>query len=81
MTKTKHLHLLPVLSFLPLLAALISVTRFEVYLEPFIRGLAAIAYVAINIIYRIIHGSLQIGYVVEYSLIALIAYFVLTVYA
>lgn len=78
---TRHLHLLPVLSFMPLLIALLSISYFNVYLDPLIIGVVSIAYVAINIIYRHLHGSLQIGYIVECSLVALIAYFVLTIYA
>jgi len=79
--KSKHLHLLPILSFVPLLIALLAISSFNVYLDPLLVGLAAISYIAINIIYRALHGSLQIGYVVEYSLVALIAYYVLTLYA
>ncbi|HEX9595060.1 MAG TPA: hypothetical protein VF996_02950 [Candidatus Saccharimonadales bacterium] len=81
MSTTKHLHLLPILSFLPLIAALLAITRYNVFIDSFLIGSVAIIYVALNIIYRHMHGSLQIGYIVEYSLVALIAYFVLTVYA
>ena len=81
MSTTKHLHLLPILSFLPLIAALLAVTRYNVYLDSLVIGIVAIIYVAVNIIYRHMHGTLQIGYIVEYSLVALIAYFVLTIYA
>ncbi|HEX9679796.1 MAG TPA: hypothetical protein VGA08_04235 [Candidatus Saccharimonadales bacterium] len=78
---TKRLHLLPLLSFLPLLMALFAASQLNLYLDPLLIGLVSIAYVAVNIIYRQLHGSLQIGYIVEYSLIGLIAYFVLTLYA
>lgn len=77
----RHLHLLPVLSFVPLIAALAAITRFNIHLDPLLIGLVALMYVAVNVIYRLIHGSLQVGYIVEYSLIALVAYFVLTIYA
>lgn len=78
---TKHLHLLPLLSVIPLLAALLVATRLNLYLDPLIIAAVAIAYLAVNLIYRMLHGTLKIGYVVEYSLLALIAYFVLSQYA
>ena len=77
----KHLHLLPILSVVPLLAALLVISQLNVYLDPLILALVTITYVAVNIIYRSLHGHLSIGYVVEYSLLALIAYFVLNQYA
>lgn len=79
--KTKHIHLLPVLSFLPLLAVLLAITQFNVYMDPLVIGLVSILYVTINVIYRHIHGTLKVGYIVEYSLVALIAYSVITLYA
>lgn len=78
---TKHLHLLPIVSFLPLIAVLLTAAHAHIYLDPFIVGLVSISYVAINVIYRHIHGTLNIGYVVEYSLVALLVYFVLTLYS
>lgn len=78
---TKHLHLLPLLSVLPFLAALSVVTRLNLYLDPLVIATVSIAYLAVNIIYRMLHGTLKTGYVVEYSLLALIAYFVLSQYA
>ena len=78
---TKHLHLLPLLSVLPLLAVLLVVTQLNLYLDPLIIATVAITYIAVNIIYRMLHGTLKIGYVVEYSLLALIAYFVLSQYS
>jgi hypothetical protein len=77
---TKHLHLLPILSFLPLIAALLAITVYSVRLDQFAVAMVAIGYVAINIIYRALHGTLQVGYIVEYSLSALLVYFVLTEY-
>lgn len=78
--KTKHLHLLPIISFIPLFGALLAITQFNVNLDPLIIGIATISYIALNIIYRALHESLEVGYVVEYSLIALVTYFILTQY-
>jgi hypothetical protein len=76
----KHAHLLPILSFFPLLLALLAVTQLNLLLDPMVIALVAISYIAINIIYRGIYGTLQVGYIVEYSLVALISFFVLTQY-
>lgn len=80
-THSKHLHLLPILSIVPLLSALLAVSKLNLYLDPLILGFIAISYLAINVIYCSLHGHLSIGYTVEYSLLALIAYFVLTLYS
>lgn len=79
--KTRHLHLLPIVSFLPILFLLLIISQFDWYIDPLALAAAAIGYLALNIIYRALHESLEVGYVVEYSLIALLAYFVLTQYA
>lgn len=79
--QTRHVHLLPILSILPILVALLLVSQYNFYLDPLLIGLISIAYLAVNIIYRLLHGTLVVGYIVEYSLIALIAYFVLSQYA
>lgn len=76
----KHLHLLPILSVVPLLVALLVVSQLNLYLDPLVLAFVSVAYLAINIIYRSLHGHLSVGYVVEYSLLALIAYFVLNQY-
>jgi hypothetical protein len=78
---TRHLHLLPIISFIPLILALVAITTAGWYLDPLFIGFATISYIAVNIIYRALHGSFQVSYVVEYSLLGLIAYFVLTQYA
>lgn len=79
--QTRHLHLLPVLSILPMLIALLVISQYNFYLDPLLIGLVSIVYLAANIIYRLLHGTLVVGYIVEYSLVALIAYFVLSQYA
>lgn len=76
----KHLHLLPLLSVVPLLAALLVVSQLNLYVDPLILAFVAIAYLAVNIIYRSLHGHLRVGYIIEYSLLALIAYFVMNQY-
>lgn len=77
----KHLYLLPVLSIVPLVAALLVISRLNIYLDPLLIAFVSIAYLAVNVIYRSLHGTLKIGYVVEYALIALFAFFVLSQYA
>lgn len=79
--QTKHLYLLPLLSIVPLIVVLLLMSQSDIYVDPFVFALVAVSYVAINVIYRSLHGTLKIGYVVEYSLIALLAYFVLNQYA
>jgi hypothetical protein len=83
MTKTaKHLHLLPILSFAPLLIALLAVTQIEnVVLDSLTIAVVALTYLAVNVIYRLLHGSLEVYLIIEYSLIALLAFFVLNEYA
>lgn len=77
----KHLHLLPILSFVPLLMALLAVTQFGAYLEPIVVAIVATGYLTINIIYRLVRGTLQISYIVEYSLISLLTFLILSLYA
>lgn len=76
----RRLHLLPIASFLVLVLVMILITQYNVYLDPLVIGIAVISYVSINVIWRLIHKTLEVGYVVEYSLIALIVYFILVRY-
>jgi len=76
----RRLHLLPIASFLILVLVMILITQYNVYLDPLVIGIAVISYVAINVIWRLIHKTLEVGYVIEYSLIALIVYFILVRY-
>lgn len=78
--KTKRLHLLPILSLLPVLLVLLLVTQFNWRPDPLFIAAVAIIYLALNVIFRVKHETFEVGYVVEYSLIALIVYFVLTQY-
>lgn len=77
----RHVHLLPIISLLPMLFILLAASQFDIYLDPLLIAMAAIGYIALNIIYRALHESLEVGYVVEYSLVALLAYFIMTSYA
>jgi hypothetical protein len=79
--RTKHLYLLPVISIVPFVAALLVISRYKLNPDPILFAAVAITYLAVNVIYRLLRGTLKIGYVVEYSLIALFAYFVLSQYA
>lgn len=79
--QTKHLYLLPVLSIVPMVAVLLAMSRLNLYFDSIVYAGVAVAYVAINVIYRNLHGTLKPYYVVEYSLVALLAYFVLSQYA
>lgn len=79
--QTKHLYLLPLLSIVPLVAALLVISRLNIYLDPLLIAFVSITYLAVNVIYRSLHGTLRVGYVVEYALIALFAFFVLNQYA
>lgn len=79
--KTKKLYLLPILSIVPMVVVLLAMSRLNLYFDSIVYAAVAIAYVAINVIYRSLHGTLKPYYVVEYSLIALFAYFVLSQYA
>ena len=76
----RRLHLLPIASFLVLVLVMILITQYNVYLDPLVIGIAVISYVSINVIWRLIHKTLEVGYVIEYSLIALIVYFILVRY-
>lgn len=76
----RRLHLLPIASFLILALAVILITQYNIYLDPLLIGAAVISYVCINVIWRLIRKTLVVGYIVEYSLIALIVYFILIRY-
>ena len=78
--KTRRVHLLPLISFLPLIAALILATYFELYLDNLFNFIIALSYVVINVIYRMIKKTLNVSYVIEYSLVSILAYFILTLY-
>ncbi len=80
-TKMRRVHLMPLVSFLPLLIALILVTYLHLYLSHLLIFIVAVSYVVINVTYRMLRRTLNIAYIVEYALVSVLVYFILTLYA
>lgn len=77
----KHYHLIPLLSFVPILMTLLLTTSYSIQFTSFWAAIVSLAYVATNIIYRHVRSTLQISSIIEYVLIALLVYVVLVEYA
>ena len=71
-------HLLPLLTLLPFVLGVIIVTQLNVSLDPITVAIIAIGYILINALYAAYRHTFQIHTLVEFSLVALIAYFALT---
>ena len=74
----KHIHLVPILTLVPLIVGLLLFTQLDIALEPSLVAVMALSYIALNVIYAIYKKTFQVHTLVEFSLIALIAYFVMT---
>lgn len=74
----KHLHLVPILTLVPLIIGLLLFTQLDITLDPIMVAIMAVSYIALNVIYAVYKKTFQIHTLVEFSLVAVIAYFVLT---
>jgi hypothetical protein len=77
-TSFKNQHLISIATLLPLLAGGILVTQYDVALSPTAVALICSFYLLSNVIYGVIRKTFELHMIVEFSLIAMIAFFALT---
>lgn len=71
-------YLLPILAFIPLAIIIITLVELEYDFTPLTIGLIIALYFAANVIYSVMKKTFHVSMLVELSLVALIAFFVLT---
>jgi len=74
----KHLHLVPILTLFPLIIGLLLFTQLDITLDPVMVAIMALSYIVLNVVYAIYKKTFQVHTLVEFTLVATIAYFVMT---
>ena len=74
----KRSYLVPVLTTIPFIVGLLLLSQENAVLDPLLVAGIAISYVVVNTGYALYKKTFQIHTLVEFSLVALIAYFALT---